>query len=170
MKSYRAPLLTEADEKRFWSKVALPNERGCMLWLGNCDSGGYGVMTVSRAGVRAHRLALRIAVGPPDPPDAEAAHAPREVCGNRHCVAPAHLRWATKAENQADRWADGTHNRGDRDGRAKLTWDDVREIREKAALGASNRVLGKEYGIDHSQICRIAAGRAWVIDPRQEAS
>lgn len=166
MRAHVAFTLSEADERRFWSKVALPDGNGCMLWLASFGYGGYGKLRVQSTTVRAHRLALWIAVGPPNPADAEAAHS----CRNRHCVAPDHLRWATKSENQADRLIDGTHNRGDRSGQAKLTWAKAQEIREKAAAGNPIRSIAKEYGIHHSQVSRIATGQSWITSGSREVA
>jgi hypothetical protein len=43
---------------------------------------------------------------------------------------------------------------------AKLTEDDVREIRRQYRKG-EGVVLAAQYGVARSQICRIATSRAW---------
>lgn len=57
--------------------------------------------------MNAHRLMCVFVNGDCPPDKNEAAHS----CGNRKCVNPAHLRWATYEENGADKIIHGT-NRG----------------------------------------------------------
>jgi hypothetical protein len=93
--------LTERDERRFWSKVALPNEQGCMLWLKATDRHGYGRFSLGgRKGgmVFAHRVSYELAFGP-IPEGMEVDHVRAEGCENHHCVAPDHLEAVTHAEN-----------------------------------------------------------------------
>lgn len=57
----------------------------------------------------------------------DAAHS----CGNRRCVNPAHLRWATHQDNLADRRLHGTDHGGERHPAAKLTNGQATELREQ---------------------------------------
>lgn len=142
----------------FWSKVALPNEDGCMLWLGNKSFYRYGRMRVQGRFVGAHRIALFLAVGEPPAGKPEGAHS----CRNRHCCAPAHLRWADRKEQAADKERDGTTLRGDLHGRAKLTADQVREIRVRYARGGTTQgALGEAYGVQQAAVSKIVLGRKW---------
>lgn len=158
MREFIPRQLAEADQKRFWSKVALPDADGCMLWLAGIAPTGYGRFKMNGREGRASRASLQIAVGPPPAPHMFAAHS----CRNRHCVAPTHLRWATPAENTADRIADGTYQYGERGPRAKLTREQVREIREKLSLRVMQRELATEYGVSKSLISAIARGETWI--------
>jgi hypothetical protein len=90
--------LTERDEKRFWAKVALPDEQGCMLWLKAQNGDGYGLFRIGRRVRRAHRVSYVIAYGP-IPLGMEIDHVKDKGCTNRHCVAPEHLEAVTHAEN-----------------------------------------------------------------------
>lgn len=158
MRTYRIHHLTEVDEKRFWSKVSLPDADGCMLWLAGIDpTGGYARFKMHGYEGRGSRASLFIAVGPPPSPHSQAAHS----CRNRHCVAPDHLRWATPAENQHDKLKDGTHGRGEQNPRAKLSREQVREIRAKKAQGKSDIALGLEYGVSKGLIWYIQKGLIW---------
>lgn len=102
MRDYRPIDLTEADERRFWAKVALPNENGCALWTATCDRVGYGRYSigpkVSRLYPRAHRVSYTITNGP-IPDGMQVDH----MCHTPACVAPIHLRTATSSENCQNR-------------------------------------------------------------------
>jgi hypothetical protein len=146
------------DIARFYAKVALPNEDGCMLWLG-ATSYGYGVFRINGTLARAHRVSLWQAEGPP--PDSEKTHAAHS-CRRTDCVAPAHLRWATVVENMADKRRDGTDNSGDRHPRIKLTAADVEAIRKVYAEGGvSHRELAAQYGVSRSSMSAAIRGTSW---------
>ncbi len=90
--------LTEKDEQRFWNKVALPNEQGCMEWMAALNGSGYGAFGVGPRGahktLRAHRISYELLVGP-IPEELVLDH----LCRNRKCVAPNHLEPVTGAVN-----------------------------------------------------------------------
>jgi hypothetical protein len=79
----------------------------------------------------------------------EAAH----LCGNRSCFNGAHLRWATRAENEADKLLHGTAGR-------KLTNEQAAEIRSRYVSGHSV-TLGNEYGVSPVTVQKIANGTRW---------
>lgn len=90
--------LTERDEKRFWSKVALPNEQGCMLWLRGLRDGRYGCFGLNGKTVQAHRISYTLAYG--EIPDGLVIdHVKDRGCTSPRCVAPEHLEAVTQAEN-----------------------------------------------------------------------
>lgn len=149
--------LDETSAARFWSRVSLPNADGCMLWSGSQTVDGYGQFRLRRRLQRAARIALHHAIGPGPTDRHQAAHS----CRNRHCVAPAHLRWATVTENLHDRDSDGTSNQGSRHGMAKITEDDVREIRRRRAAGETGRAVAAAYGVSPAQITAITNRTAW---------
>lgn len=152
------PELTDSELRRFWSKVALPDENGCMLWMTAVAGGGYGAFKCRQRMYRAHRISLILAVGPAVGDKTEAAHG----CRNRHCVAPEHLRWATLSENMTDKRRDGTDNRGERNNTTKLSWRAIREIRRRLTRGERRSDLAKEYSVGWSTIDRIDKGEHWV--------
>lgn len=94
-----------------------------------------------------------------DPPSKfhEAAH----ECGNGHlsCVNPKHLRWATKLENQEDKFRHGRQVRGSRVTGSKLKEADVLEIRS-SPLSISK--LSSKYGVSPSSISHIRARKSWA--------
>ena len=137
---------------------------GCLLWP-HGQNRGYGRVRVGGEMYQAHRLSCEWAHGPaPDGKDC-ALHAPHEICGHKHCIAPAHLRWGTQQENVADRAVDGTQpfTGGESNGRAKITEAQVVEIRERyAAGGVTQKVLAAEYGVTQVLIGQIIRGVGWT--------
>jgi hypothetical protein len=150
--------MADRDVARFWSKVSLPDANGCMQWLSGKLPEGYGRFWLSGGNVGAHRVSLELS-GTTAPDGAQAAHAPG-VCHNPSCVAPDHLRWATSAENLADRDLDGTMARGERHGMAKLSSEQVSELRRLHATGDFTLThLGRRFGVSRVHAGRIVAGK-----------
>ncbi len=55
------------------------------------------------------------------------------------------------------------HVRGEEHGRAKLTWEQVQEIRKLYAEGKmSQRELAKKFGVSQTTIFRICHGKNWL--------
>lgn len=100
--------LSERDEARFWKKVALPNEQGCMLWGKGLSHDGYAQFSLGGRRVYAHRVAYELRIGSL-PEGMEVDHVRSEGCTNRHCVAPHHLEAVTHAENMRRGAAAKTH-------------------------------------------------------------
>lgn len=89
---------SEDDERRFWTKVALPDENGCMLWLARINEKGYGLFWLYWGLRRAHRVSYVLAYGP-IPEGMEIDHVRAKGCRHRSCVAPEHLEAVTHVEN-----------------------------------------------------------------------
>lgn len=134
----------------------------CLIWPFHRSPGdGYGRIHRNGNGpiTTASRFMLETTQGPPPSNKHEAAHS----CGQGHqgCVNPKHLYWATPAENQDDRVTHGTSNRGTQQWKAKLTEDDVRQIR--AAIGTESQLaIAARYGVDPSVISDIKRGKKWA--------
>ena len=87
----------------------------------------------------------------------------RHSCDNPPCVNPEHLLLGTQADNMADKINRGRANvpHGERHTSAKLTADDVRDIRQFLADGESCRSIGRAYGVSHQVVSDIKLGKSW---------
>lgn len=130
----------------------------CILWTRRLDSAGYGRVYVDGRSMTASRYICELVHGPPDSPFKEAAHA----CRNRSCINPRHLGWATPAENQMHRVRDGTSNRGEAHGNAKLTNEDVVRIRKLAAGGWTEAALAEKFDVNRVTIHYVVKRATWV--------
>ena len=88
----------------------------CLLWPFDIDSNGYGRLMLGGQKRLAHRVMCWLVNGEPPPEKPHTAH----WCGNRPCVNPKHLRWATAKENSADALRHGRVSRGSKHGEAVL--------------------------------------------------
>ena len=91
------------------------------------------------------------------PPGKECRH----LDGNKTNNRITNLAWGTGVENQHDRILHGTMMQGEEHHRAKLTNDDVLEIRRRAANGESHRVIAEDFPVIMDTISQIAKRRKW---------
>lgn len=131
----------------------------CLIWPFNRLSNGYGYVRTAGKMTTASRFMCELVNGPPPEVWYEAAH----TCGAGHlgCVHPGHLVWKTPAQNRADRVLHGTHNRGSRNHRAKLTEQQVLEIR---ALDGKEKlsVIARRYDVNPSVVSQIMSRAVWA--------
>ena len=118
---------------------------------------GYGRARYQGRARPAHVVAYEIHVGP-IPPGLEVCH----DCGNRPCVNPSHLRVDTHQGNMADCLVHGTHTRGTRNGRARLTAEQVANVRAEVAAGTRQIDLAASLEVSPQTINHIVRGRTWA--------
>ena len=139
-------------------KHKLHDGEDCLTWPFNTDPHGYG--KISHNGKQKHvsRIVCEFRHGPPPSPRHHAAHS----CGKGHlgCVNPKHLSWKTPKENSADMVAHGTALRGEKNGKAKLTCEQVLEIR--AAKHLSPSALAKTFNVTRQTISSVLLGESWA--------
>lgn len=129
----------------------------CIDWPFAKFAGGYGSVQVDGKSRRAHVLACVHHHGPKPTPAHVAAHS----CGRPPCINYRHLRWATHAENMADKLKHGTHNRGERHGMAKLRACDVEAIIRRFQAGEMQADLAAEFGVTQPTISRYVNRKRW---------
>jgi len=157
---------------RFWSYV---NETGsCWLWTGAVrQKSGYGVFSfTAREQIYAHRFAWEITRGP-IPDGLIVCH----HCDVRNCVNPEHLFIGTHKDNTQDAARKGRMSHGDahwtrrnpsavlrgsRVGLAKLTEDQVCEIR-RACTGrrGEQTEFARRFGVQPAVIGKILRREIW---------
>lgn len=150
-----AAMFTADRLELFWLKVRKAGAGDCWLWTGSIGSArGYGQITLPGGlSTSAHRVSWMIHNGV-IPADMHVLH----NCDVRICVNPAHLRLGTNEENMADRDRKGRMPHGERCAAAKLTPDQVREIR---ASTEPVKVLAERYGIHSAHVSKVRLGRKW---------
>lgn len=141
-------------EERFWSKVNKTDT--CWLWTASCFDGGYGSFSVNSNNIGAHRYSYTLHKG-----EIAEGLCVRHTCDEPHCVNPDHLELGTQQENMNDKIQRNRQAKGIKNGRAKLTEDDVREIKIFRGFGFEYDELGKMYGVCGTTIGRIITVKYW---------
>jgi hypothetical protein len=152
------------DEERlalFRIKVGPLTPTGCREWQGSISPSarsGYGQFWNGRRMVNAHRAHWILVNGPTD-------RWILHTCDNRRCVELTHLYEGDLLQNTRDRDARGRgalpDNRGERNGQAKLTAQDVAVIR--SLLGTlSQRAIARRFHVGQEAISSIARGATWT--------
>lgn len=135
------------------------------LLKGFVSAQGYSTVCINRAGTRrrfrVHRLVCEAWHGPP-PAGAVAAHDD----GNPQNNTFSNLRWATIAENMADKVRHGTVLSGEKNPFSKLTNAAVAHIRSECASSPEQvSALAERYGVSTRTISRVARGQSWQATP-----
>jgi|SRR5687768_7530087 len=153
---------------RFINEVALQHASDeCLTWPFGKNGGGYGVVWIDGKHVVASRYVCELANGAPPTPDHEAAHS----CGKGKdgCIAPSHLSWKTRTENESDKLIHGTYARGERHSVTKLTEAAVREILDLRGVETQHK-LADRFGVSRTAISNIYVGRTWAWLSEEAAS
>lgn len=72
------------------------------------------------------------------------------------------LRWATFEQNEADKREHGRNLAGSRNHQAKLTEDQVADIRRRPRYRGLGRSLAREFGVSENTISKIIRGKNWA--------
>jgi len=151
------PTWSSDDILRFLAKINRRSTTECWEWSANKHE-GYGRFRVGgRNGAlyMATRLIWRLTYGT-DPVGQLVLH----HCDNPGCCNPAHLFIGSDADNNHDKEAKrrGQHPKGEKNGLAKLSEEDVRRI----YLSSERSVdLAHQYGVTDVAINAVREGRTW---------
>ena len=143
--------------RRYMRDVVLPHEADeCLFWPYSKDRGGYAQFDKHRS---VCRYLCELSHGVPPTREHHAAHSCGK--GKQGCVNKRHLSWKTRLENDADKLIHGTVLRGERQNGAKLTEENVRQIRllKDTML---QREIGAMFGVNYITVNDIFHGRTWA--------
>jgi hypothetical protein len=141
--------------RRFWERVYPEPNTGCWLWSG-CKKNrheSYGVLRVCGRSTMAHRFSYELHRSP-IPDGMLVCH----TCDVQACVNPDHLFLGTPADNTSDMVSKQRQAKGRRNGRAKITANEVREIRRSRETSAD---LARRYGLGRSTVREIRDREIW---------
>jgi len=147
---------------RFWAKVERRGPDECWPWRGAANFKGYGRFYLAGGPfVQSTRYSYELAHGP-IPVGAHMLHR----CDNPPCVNPAHLFVGDPRANMADCMRKGRnypppHHLGERNHAAKLSVEQVRDIRRRAELGEQRKDIAAVYNVAPANVSQIVLRRTW---------
>jgi hypothetical protein len=137
---------------------------GCWLWDGSTDEDGYGNFWDSKKKrrVRAHRWSFEEYVRPLERHE-KACHS----CDTPSCVSPEHLFAGTTKINNEDRSRKGRNagwasRSGEDHANAKLTLEQVVEIRRLATEGVLQKNIAPLFNITSSHVSNVVNKKVWT--------
>lgn len=133
---------------------------GCLEYTGARDGDGYGMVSVEGRQYRANRLAWEIANSVPPPRGMVVRHR----CDNPPCFDASHLILGTYGDNARDREerGRGSDRRGEKCPTARLTWTQVREIRDLFKAGRfSHNSIASRFGVSRKTVSKIVNNQTW---------
>lgn len=116
-----------------------------------------GIEGLTQRKERLHRLLWEIFQQREVPPGLMVRHLNDDKLDLREC----NLALGTHRDNMADRTRNGGDTTGERNGRAKLDEERVRQIRRRAAAGEGLPALAREYAVSKQTVAAIVSRRAW---------
>ena len=145
--------MNEKDLARFMSKVN--KTETCWFWI--AAKSRYGQFWINRKQKTAHRVAYEHFYG-----WIQENLNVNHICDNPPCVNPEHLWQGTPNEGSKDMVKKGRQAKGENQGLAKLSAEEVIEIRTKyKPYKYTLKMLAKEYGVWPKTIHRIILNKNW---------
>lgn len=149
--------------EKFWALTALPDTRGCRVWLRARNACGYGILSDQNRPWLAHRwiwTQMRGAI-----PE---GHGVCHHCDVRPCCTLDHLFLGTQADNMGDAAAKGRMfvHHGILHGKAILNDDVVQQMLALHAAGVRNIDIARRFGVDKTHAWAITHRRIWThVEP-----
>lgn len=152
-----SPFINQGEKlNEFLRLLYVDAKTNCWLFKGCLNTNGYGRFNLNGKLWNAHRLAYEhfLAV---IPDELQVCH----KCDVKNCVNPSHLFLGTSQDNQDDKVFKNRQAKGSHNGRAKLTEEDVIEIRRLGAKGERHVDIAKLFGVTQSVTSNIINRSTW---------
>lgn len=126
------------------------------------DNDGYMKVVLCKDGkctsVPIHKLVANTFLEPPLDGQTQIRHKDGNPANNHKD----NLEWGTPSQNAHDRTKHGTMHNGEKSCRAKLTNEQVLEIRKRASEGEKIAVINKDYDVAYGTITKIIYRQRWT--------
>jgi HNH endonuclease len=149
------PRIKTGKSHEFFLSLLSKETKECIAWPYS-KTLGYGTISFKHKTHRVNRLVCEAVRGPAPDSNHEAAH----ECGNSDCCNPAHLLWKIHKDNIADKIQHGTLPLGEKHHAAKLTRQNVIDIRASRNEVPRSR-LASIYGVGLATIDNVLSGATW---------
>jgi len=144
--------------KRFWEKVNVGDGDQCWNWNASVDTNGRGRIAYNSKLVGSHRVAYTFMCGK-IPEGMFVCH----TCDNPLCCNPNHLFIGTHDDNMQDMVnKNRSHHNGEKSSKAKLTLEEVKDIRDMYNNGETQTKLAMKFDACQSVISRIIRNKTWI--------
>ncbi len=172
-----APGYRIATDGRVYSSIEWSRHKGTRELTQHPNSDGYMRVRLVVAGRRKHVFVHKLVAQAFLPNRPSPTHEIRHLDGDKNNNAAGNLLWGTAKENAEDRERHGHTARGERNGArrhpervargssngaSKLTEDAIRQIRQRLANGETSLAIAPDFGISHSTVRLIRAGKRWA--------
>jgi hypothetical protein len=126
---------------------------GCLVWQKSGNS-RYGKLEFEGKTYSVHKMAYLLFIG-----EIPKGLVVRHLCHNKKCIEPNHLALGTVQDNSDDDKAIGNTAQGEKHPNAKLTNEQVAEIKRLLREGVSTKELSIRYGVSRACVYDIKTRR-----------
>lgn len=159
-------MAAKQTKENFWKKVNIKSDLECWEWTGSCNNTGYGTVAWEGKVYVAHRIAAWLSGMVADklaPKHAAEKGYVLHKCDNRKCCNPNHFFIGSYSDNQKDAYQKKrkVQPKGAAHVNAKLTKEQVAEIRKRYTAGEYQMPLAKEFKVSQRSISLIVRGETY---------